>query len=173
MVDIERYNPEWPIVADDMCEELGSLVPAQFINLEHIGSTAVADMSGKPVIDLLASVRALADVDDLQLKGLGFIRSSVKRRERLLFTRDEDGPRTFNLHIVPARNWSEVNERLFRDRLRENEAEAREYGQLKAGLVANGLGHREYVEGKTDFVQKIIDLARSDRGMTPSNIREN
>ncbi|NUP45014.1 MAG: hypothetical protein HOY76_50320 [Streptomyces sp.] len=45
------HDPDWPGRASDAADALRTAAPGRFVALEHIGSTAVAGLAAKPVID--------------------------------------------------------------------------------------------------------------------------
>ena len=60
---LEKYNPEW---LDFFLEErakiekaLGNLI----VKIEHIGSTAIPGMGGKPIIDIMIGVQKEEDAE--------------------------------------------------------------------------------------------------------------
>jgi GrpB-like predicted nucleotidyltransferase (UPF0157 family) len=61
-VEIVNYDPRWPSLFDEEAKRLrATLDPSLIVGLEHFGSTAVPDLSAKPIIDILIAVRSLAD----------------------------------------------------------------------------------------------------------------
>jgi GrpB-like predicted nucleotidyltransferase (UPF0157 family) len=61
-VEIVDYDPRWPTFFDEEAKRLrATLDPSLITGLEHFGSTAVPDLSAKPIIDILIAVRSLAD----------------------------------------------------------------------------------------------------------------
>ena len=72
--------------------------------VEHIGSTSVPGLRAKPVIDMLAQVRSLADaqaaVPVLTDAGWLFWPEVPCRYYRLLFLRPRPQSRTHHLHVI-------------------------------------------------------------------------
>ena len=52
-VEIVPYDPNWPAEFEAERMQLSELFPATFSSIEHIGSTAVAGLAAKPVIDMI------------------------------------------------------------------------------------------------------------------------
>src|SRR5215216_1209207 len=103
---------------------LGGLVAA----VEHVGSTAVCGISAKPVLDIAAAVRELADAAEwvAPLEALGYeYRGEHGIPGRHYFTRGE--PRTHHLHVVELGGESWRAHLLFRDHLRRHPRVAKEY----------------------------------------------
>lgn len=61
-VEIVNYDPRWPVLFDEEAKRLRAVLdPSLIVGLEHFGSTAVPDLSAKPIIDILIAVQSLAD----------------------------------------------------------------------------------------------------------------
>src|SRR5918997_6226716 len=107
---------------------LGGLVAA----VEHVGSTAICGISAKPVIDIAAAVREIADAARCvaPLEGLGYeYRGEHGIPGRHYFTKGE--PRTHHLHVVELGGELWRGHLLFRDQLRRHPHLAKEYEDLK------------------------------------------
>jgi GrpB-like predicted nucleotidyltransferase (UPF0157 family) len=62
-VAVVPYNPAWP---GDFAQELSAVIAALgelYLALHHIGSTSIPGIWAKPVIDLLAVVSSVVDLD--------------------------------------------------------------------------------------------------------------
>src|SRR5262249_60564672 len=109
------YGPEWPRLFEEERERLEeALAPWLESDIQHIGSTSVPGMPAKPIIDMLAGVRDLAEARSAEepLADLGYV-YRVHRPEAHLFVQDTKG-----VHLT--RPGSDLwRERLaFRDALR-------------------------------------------------------
>ena len=86
--------------------------------------------------------------------------------EHEYFSRDDDGRRSFQIHVCPAgREW-ERRHLAFRDWLRDHPDDADAYEQLKRELADR---HRRdilaYVDEKTPFIRQIEARAVRDRSI--------
>lgn len=166
-IEIADYDPRWPALAAEAISELTDALPGAFVRIEHFGSTSVPGLAAKPVIDLMAGVTsldfavALAD----KLAALGYLAADNGMSGRLFFYRDHDGVRTHHLHVVPDESLDTRNEILLRDYLRRKPADAAQYGALKRDLAAHSSDGLAYTEAKTEFIQRIVDAARTERGL--------
>lgn len=62
-IEITGPDPQWPRQAAELARDLDRLLASWLDGTtEHVGSTAVPGLPAKPVLDLLAPVRRLADV---------------------------------------------------------------------------------------------------------------
>lgn len=85
---------------------------------------------------------------------------------RHLFAKESSGVRTHHLHILPLEGFHERNELLFRDYLRAHPDFVQQYGELKRLLAERDPTDPEgYTRAKTAFIQHIVDLARTERGL--------
>lgn len=170
-VKIEDYNPEWSIIFKDLkCvieAELGDLL----LSIEHVGSTSVNNLSAKPIIDL-----------DLIINNHDMLPQVIQRLEKLGYYHEGDlgieGREAFGRkdHFTPwhrkKRVWIDhhlyvcckYNKELarhlaFRNYLRSHPEVVREYGQLKKKLAETVKDRVNYTEGKSDFVNKVLEKA--------------
>jgi GrpB-like predicted nucleotidyltransferase (UPF0157 family) len=133
--------------------------------IHHVGSTSIPGMPAKPIIDMIAGVRVLADAEVAEpaLRGLGYVRA-VHRTDAVLFNKGPAARHTHHLHLtVPGSDlW---RERLaFRDVLRHDPALLAAYIELKTQLLIRSGGRPYSATGKRDFVRGVlasvgIDLA--------------
>ncbi|WP_052865269.1 GrpB family protein [Streptomyces niger] len=173
-VHIVDYRPEWPARAASTISALREAAPGLFVELEHIGSTAVPGLAAKPVIDLMAAVHDLADAHSHQaaLAGVGFRPHDNGMTDRLLYVRAEGRVRSHILHVVTLTSWPTRNQRILRDYLRAHPEEAARYARLKRAIAAAGSAPGEYTQAKTALVQELTDRARAQLGLPPEPVWE-
>ena len=173
--EIVEYNPAWNSSFLAERERIKSY-PFETIAIEHIGSTAIPGQWAKPVIDIFIAVPVLEDVscyESILLKpDYSFVKTDMKGR--LLFRKDSNGIWTHNLHILPySESFYSRNEFLFLDYLRTHNDIVIQYGELKQKLKENpDLSIEEYTRLKTDFIQKVVDLARQEKDLPWENVWE-
>lgn len=139
-----------------------SLFPGQFVNIRHIGSTAVPGLTAKPIIDLLAGVALTAEAEAVSapLCGAGYTTSKESNDslpDRKWLMRWRDGRRTHHLHVVMfgPKIWTEWLQ--FRDALRAQPEFANRTAALKAALAARYSNDREaYALAKGEFVVAVL-----------------
>jgi GrpB-like predicted nucleotidyltransferase (UPF0157 family) len=150
-------------------ERLGPLLDPIADKLQHYGSTAVAGLSAKPIIDMMAPVSSLDQADALGHRlaiggyrkiDAGFIRRRFFRREA-----EGAGP-AFHLHLAVCPTWPLKNELLLRDWLVQHPEVARAYEALKLELAsAYGDDMPRYTAGKTSFLRAAVNDARLSVGL--------
>jgi GrpB-like predicted nucleotidyltransferase (UPF0157 family) len=158
-VVLQPHDPTWATAFASERHRLLSLFPAQRVDVEHIGSTAVPGLLSKPVVDMLAGVRSMTEANAIvqPLCRAGYT-TSAEFNATLLdsrwLMRWADGRRTHHLHIAVHGSdfWS--TRLRFRDALRANAALARRYSQLKSTLAVTYRGDREaYTSAKSEFIE--------------------
>ncbi len=103
------------------------------LRVDHIGSTSVAGLVAKPIIDVDVSV---SDPDDEvsylpQMLGAGYLLRVREPGHRMFRTPDLD----VHVHVCAMGSQWERRHLLFRDWLRHNERDRAAYGQLKTDLA--------------------------------------
>ena len=157
---IEPYNPLWPAKFAAERQLLRSVLAPWLVgSIEHVGSTAVAELPAKPVIDIMAGVRDLpSSVPAIEaLEPLGYCYFEYKADVMHWFCKPSPVDRTHHLHLVPFESplWRERLE--FRDRLRTDAAIRCSYAELKFALASKYRDDREaYTEAKTEFIQSVL-----------------
>ena len=139
------YDHAWPTQfaaeADRLRPALGSVAVA----IEHVGSTAVPGLYGKPVLDIAIAVANDADADSciVPMHALGYLYRGPYGDDprRRYYVRDDDaGERLVHVHlyVLPAAAWQE--KLAFRDALRADPSLATGpfVQRVLAGLDARG-----------------------------------
>ncbi|MBD3897243.1 GrpB family protein [Halomonas sp. ML-15] len=161
-VNLADYAPDWP--ARFVAERLRLLkrFPAELLDVQHIGSTAIHGMPAKPIIDIMAGVASMAVADALfdSLLDYGYVTSlefNAGLSDRRWFMRHANGRRTHHLHVVVYEGelW---RQRLdFRDALCSDVTLAARYAALKRELASRHQADREaYTRAKSDFVSTVL-----------------
>lgn len=131
--------------------------------IEHIGSTSIPGLSSKPIIDIMVLIdnheNAEKFIPKLSEIGYPFDSNSHtdKSTERHLFRKGK--PTEFHLSIAYANRGGFWKRQLaFRDYLRSHPEDVQRYEKLKKDLIKKDpTGKGEYISGKTDFVNEILD----------------
>ncbi len=160
-VALQAYDSRWPdrFVAER--DRLLTLFPLIFVDIEHIGSTAVPGLMAKPIVDLLAGVETMAMARSLAepLREAGYTSSAefnAALTDRQWFMRWADGRRTHHLHVVVQGSPAWTQHLRFRDALRASPVFAARYAALKAELAVRHPTDREaYTSAKAAFVNAL------------------
>jgi GrpB-like predicted nucleotidyltransferase (UPF0157 family) len=88
--EVLDYDPAWADLAASARTELDGAVPGLFTAIEHVGSTSVAGLAAKPIIDLMAATGSLDLVVSLdpELLALGYHRHDTGMPNRLFYRRE-------------------------------------------------------------------------------------
>jgi GrpB-like predicted nucleotidyltransferase (UPF0157 family) len=168
-IRVVPYDPVWPAMFDQqrMCLE-AALAPALTAPVEHIGSTAVPGLESKPIIDMLAVVRSIDDVDAEAVRGCGWVLAPEpgdEEESRLSFCRPSVEHRTHHLHVVEESFCPWMEWIAFRDYLRVHQGVAHRYGELKRSLASeHGSDPNDrdaYRSGKSAFVRAVLEQLRN------------
>jgi GrpB-like predicted nucleotidyltransferase (UPF0157 family) len=166
-VVIVSYDPSWPIQFEAEREILQQALSAWLVGpIAHIGSTAVPGLAAKPVIDIMAGVRTLADSRPaIAAAGkLGYSYAPYRPDEEHWFCKPSPLVRTHHLHLMPLGSSLWRQSLAFRDYLRAHPDTAAEYEALKRRLAEEHRLDREaYTQAKGPFIARITAVALSQR----------
>ncbi len=161
---IESYDPAWPKLALAEINAIKKIAnPLPFVAIEHMGSTAVAELSSKPIIDILIAVESIDDakhwIDPIKTLGYLFWEDNPdKTHLRFVKGLPPFGEkRTHHVHIVEAKNDTFKQRILFRDLLRQDKQSRQQYESLKLKLSQQYPTDRErYTEQKAAFIESVL-----------------
>ncbi len=165
-VKIQRYNPKWRISARKEINTLKKALKSFALGIQHIGSTAIPGMNAKPIIDIDVAVKSLKVVNDLiePLKKLGY-KYRVGEPEKRLFVKGPNEKITHHLHVIELGSNLWNNDLLFRDFLRKNKKEAKQYLKLKKELASQFHNdRRSYSGGKENLIKAILVKVKKSCG---------
>jgi GrpB-like predicted nucleotidyltransferase (UPF0157 family) len=149
-VEIVEYDESWPDAFSDVASRLRMILGDRACRIDHIGSTSVAGLASKDVIDIQVSVKRDSDLDGTarELEKAGWTsRPDINRdhdipgwpadepAHRKRFLNEPSGSRRVNIHV---RVMGQANQRyplLFRDYLRAHPFSAQAYATLKRDLA--------------------------------------
>jgi GrpB-like predicted nucleotidyltransferase (UPF0157 family) len=168
-VSIAPPDTSWPERFSRERERLRPILGRIADELQHYGSTAIAGLIAKPVIDMIAPVVSLdqADVLGLSLVTAGYRKIDAGFIKRRFFRRTaDDADLAYHLHLVVSPSWPLKNELLLRDWLIQHPEVARAYEALKVKLAARyGDDMPRYTAGKTSFLRGVVNEARVCQGL--------
>jgi GrpB-like predicted nucleotidyltransferase (UPF0157 family) len=168
-ITVIPYLPAWPEQFEAIKSALASdlaLYTAEYISIEHVGSTSVPGLAAKPIIDI-----AIVIADPSKFEGIKYALTWGERQGgyRYIGTGGVDGRWSFKLHnILPQRNLYVVLQDSMslrsyldlRETLRVDKALRDEYGALKMELAKQEWSDvMEYATAKNGMVRKILQKA--------------
>ncbi len=130
--------------------------------ISHIGSTSIANIKAKPIVDILI---------EINFDNRDIVKNVLTNNNYILMSEDIDkisfnkgytmngyADKVFHVHI---KKYGDCDELYFRDYLNENQLKAKEYEKLKLELFHKYNPNRDlYTAGKKEFVDEIVNLAR-------------
>jgi len=152
------YDPEWPARFEAERAVLEDVLsPWLEGGIHHIGSTAVAGLAAKPIIDMMAGVRDLeaARAADEPLAAIGYVHEPHRPTIAHHFAKyAAGGETTYGLHLTEPGSdlWQE--RLVFRDALRADASLAAEYEALKLALARDRVD--DYTGAKRPFVAEVL-----------------
>lgn len=166
------HDPAWASWFQELHDRIWPLVADLALRIDHVGSTSVAGLAAKPVIDLDIVVEAQAGVrpviDRLRTAGWRWRGDlGVEGREAFKPVADEGLP-PHHLYLVVDGNRAHLDHVLLRDLLREDEGARERYAALKRRNVELAAGDMDaYVAGKAALVAELLTRARAERDLPP------
>lgn len=137
-----------------------SLFP-DLTTIEHFGSTAVSNLAGKGVIDILIVLKKFRNInkviETLQQYGLHHQKTAGSARRYFLSDKPLSSPNVnFHYHIVQSDTPEHLDPLIFRDALNAHPDWAREYQTLKEKLSRVSKHPHQYRDGKASLIKEII-----------------
>jgi GrpB-like predicted nucleotidyltransferase (UPF0157 family) len=163
---VQKYNTEWPKWFEEIKVFLGEKVSQACIRIEHVGSTAIPEMTAKPIIDIILVIepQRFGEIKSL-LAERGYYHEGDKGiRGREAFDLKDvslrDAIPSHHLYVCPEHNAELKKEIAFRDFLKRNRQYAERLSELKWSLAEKLDNDREaYMEGKAALCQEITKRA--------------
>lgn len=156
-VVLAKYDKNWATIFENEKKTISALLPDAII--EHVGSTAVANLCAKPIIDILLLVDDSSDEKSYLPK--------LKQADYYLRIREADWfeHRLFkknglqiNLHVF-SKDCLEAKRMIaFRDILRNNQEAFTLYANKKRELANRNWKYlQEYADAKSEVVKTILE----------------
>ncbi|MBI4174119.1 MAG: GrpB family protein [Candidatus Aenigmarchaeota archaeon] len=137
------------------------------VKIEHVGSTAIEGLGGKPLVDILIGVSNL-EKSRKKLEEAGYrFGENGSTKERLVFGFDypyKNRKRRVHLHVTKSgsKDWKEII--AFRDYLMQHPEAVRKYEKIKKEGVKKARGDGEaYRNYKKKFIKNIVRRALRER----------
>ena len=152
----EQWKQDFLMIKDELTSALGQLA----IRIEHIGSTSVAGLSAKPIIDIDVVIQDYSVLEDVvsSLGKIGYRHEGnlgIVGREAFKYE-GKDHLRKHHLYVCPADSPELKRHIAFRDYLRTHPEAVREYSRIKEeGAKQYPYDIERYIEHKSPFIEKI------------------
>jgi GrpB-like predicted nucleotidyltransferase (UPF0157 family)/GNAT superfamily N-acetyltransferase len=168
VVRLAPHHPEWQRLFTAEAARLRAALGERALAVEHVGSTAVAGLRAKPILDIMVGVASLDETDGLvrDLELIGYERrpaGDLPGRQYLVLGEGEVRRVHLSLSEPGSDFWRD--HLLFRDRLRADPALAAAYERLKLELAARFPHDRlAYTDGKDAFIRDVLAANRDHTG---------
>lgn len=150
-----RYSEEVELIKENQTDN--------FVEIHHIGSTAIQNIYAKPKIDMALVVRDLEESKKLQSIGYEF-KGSLNIPFRYFFSKKTK--KIFaHIHVMMPKDPELEGFLLFRDYMNTHEEARRSYSELKLKIkdLLDSAGNEhflnEYTLAKNDFITSILKKA--------------
>lgn len=161
-IQVVSYDPNWPAVYEEEAVIIKRALDDNFVEIHHIGSTAVEGLSSKPKIDIIAKVKN-GKLSINQLEKVGFCyKGEWNIPSKFGFTKRDK--HKVNLHVFEGDDPEIELNILFRDHLRSNPESLKQYASIKEMLILDKASFEKqkgsvfsgYNLGKDSFIRRIL-----------------
>ena len=163
---LETHKPSWLEKFQQEAKSLQKIFGQEMLSIHHIGSTSIADIKAKPIIDILVVLKDTDGISgfDVDMIQLGYVvRGQCLDAEvpgtvgRFYYSKNIDDIRSHQVHIMKIGHEDIEAKLAFRDYLRQHPDIAKRYTKLKE-IVAkqNPNDIVGYINGKNDFIKSTI-----------------
>jgi GrpB-like predicted nucleotidyltransferase (UPF0157 family) len=166
-IAVVPYQSGWKELFEQEADLLRNALGEKALRIEHIGSTSIPGMDSKPIIDIMVAVVSLAEATKLipVVEALGYEHKPHDTiPERVYFAKEQTPEyRTHHLNLAQQESGFWKNQIAFRDYLRAHNQVAAEYADLKKHLAeVYAQTHQLDPDGKTEFVYRVLELAKKE-----------
>lgn len=145
--------------------ELRTKIPIN-VPITHVGSTAIPNMYGKNIIDILIGAKNKKQFDEIakELIDCGFIPSNNSQSDVYQFLaskKEETGSGDIHIHLVMENTNRYLDFIILKKYLLANKEEALAYSNYKKQIISQGITERKkYKSIKSEYVTKLLERAR-------------
>jgi GrpB-like predicted nucleotidyltransferase (UPF0157 family) len=160
-IKLSTYHPAWPALYEREAARVLGALGRRVIRLEHVGSTSVAGLASKPIIDIVLEVPDSSDEQAYvyALQAAGYV-LQIREPDWFLHRMFRGPEFSVNLHVFSAGCEETTRMLRFRDRLRNNSDDRDLYERAKRELASRDWTYgQQYADAKTDVVASILARA--------------
>jgi GrpB-like predicted nucleotidyltransferase (UPF0157 family) len=154
-IEVVDYSPHWTEHFQAEVSLITPILSTNLIAIEHIGSTAVPNLTAKPIIDILLEVQNLELLDSCNqaLAAIGYKAKGENGISGRRYFQKGGDSRTHHIHAFMSGNHELFSHRVFRDYLIAFPNIANEYAKVKqhAAISCNN-NSALYCDLKADFI---------------------
>lgn len=157
-VKLENPNENWKKMFNEEKVYLEKIFGNLAVDIQHVGSTAIKNISAKPIIDIAVGVKSLNEFDKVKKYFLNepySVKENPTDGEELV--RKGYPETSYLIHIMEVNSKRYKNMINFRDYMNNNKNKAIEYEKLKKELaIKYAYDRKKYTESKNEFINKIL-----------------
>jgi GrpB-like predicted nucleotidyltransferase (UPF0157 family) len=159
-VEVVPHHPNWRKEFEIEAQQIAIALGDNAVAIHQIGSTSIATIHAKPIIDILVEVRSIDKVEGRNpaMQALGYeCMGEFGIKDRRFFRKDNAaGIRTHHIHVFEVDSAQIDRHLAFRDYLNTHPEAAQEYSQLKQELAHKYPNDIQgYMDGKDGFIKEI------------------
>lgn len=160
-VELVEYDPSWNQLAQQESRLLAQMLGELIVEIHHIGSTAISTVAAKPILDLLAVVRSLDELDQRRasLDAMGYEwrgEYGLVGRRYCTKINPVTGRKYIHLHTYQLGSRAIDRHLAFRDYLLARPEVAQAYAQEKARCQRlHSQDSHAYSQCKSGWVQRV------------------
>jgi len=153
-----EYKNNYPKLFEKEREKLKKIIPSS--RIEHIGSTAVKNLGGKGIIDILVSVvkKDLEKSKDKLVNSDYFLSKTGGDKNRIFFEKEYGFFKKRKVHIhltfINSKIYKEAIK--FRNSLRKNKNLREKYSNIKQKAISLGKKNKDYRKFKEKFIREVL-----------------
>lgn len=159
--DFDKNMKLYKSIEADLRKEIAVNIP-----IIHVGSTAIPNMYGKNIIDILIGAK-----DEIELKKIaniltkkGYVLSTKSITNNYNFfasKKEETGPGDIHIHLAIITSEQYLNFIILKNYLLNNKKEALDYSNFKKQIINNEIVERKnYKEIKSKYVDNLLKRAK-------------
>ncbi len=164
-IKFHPYSKEFKDIFKKEKRRIKKLLPEDEVH--HIGSTAISEVGGKGIIDILVALYDWGTKEKTveKLRKLGFKHIHPEENGRIFLSKiGETKYKDIHIHLVKKGGEDYLEKLLFRDFLKINKKEAKKYHELKQKWGKEAKGDRKrYGKLKKSYIENIIISAKEER----------
>jgi GrpB-like predicted nucleotidyltransferase (UPF0157 family)/GNAT superfamily N-acetyltransferase len=164
-IEVVPYNSIWPHQFEEEARIIKQALGKNCIEVHHIGSTSIPNLTAKSDIDILCIVNKLSD--SLSLQDFSYIYKGELNIPLRCFFSKNTPKKKVNLHVVELGHGFISMNLCFRDYLRAHKAARLAYANLKIELLKDPKSHQKidgkfcvYTLRKSSFIKGILKEAK-------------
>ena len=162
VIEVVDYDPNWKKLFELERDQLSKAIGHNAVKVTHIGSTSVAGLAAKPVIDILIEVSSLDELDSANksIEALGYLAKGENGISGRRYFQKGGNQRSHHVHAFQTNDLHLQRHVAFKEYLIAHPTIASEYSNIKKQAVTNSDNNINlYMALKNDFIQKHEKIA--------------